>query len=129
MDCGWFRVFGLSFWSPSSSGWRICGRCIVVSSVVSGMSVVKSFMGVLPRSMPIIGHLPPFVFCRSLCRSRKVLLCRLVLSLDVVLHPPRMCVLFSGEWHFVQVSVGPCFLLHLCTWTPQATSSESRRAR
>ena len=38
-----------------------------------------------------------------------MLLCRLVLSLDVVLHPPRMCVLLSGEWHFVHVSVGPCF--------------------
>ncbi len=54
---------------------------------------------------------------------------RLVLSLVVVLHPPKMCVLFSGEWHFVHVSVGLCFLLHLCICTPQATSSESRRAR
>ena len=42
-----------------------CGSCIVVSFVVSGMSDVKSFMGVLPRSRPIIGHLPPFVFCSS----------------------------------------------------------------
>ena len=57
------------------------------------------------------------------------MLCRLILSLDVLLHPPRMCVLLSGEWHFVHVSVGPCFLLHLCTYTPHATSSESRRAR
>jgi hypothetical protein len=65
MVCGWFGVFGLSFWSPSSSGWRICGSCDVASSVVSGLSVVKSSIGVLPRSKPIIGHLPPLVFCRS----------------------------------------------------------------
>ena len=57
------------------------------------------------------------------------MLCSLVLSLDVLSQPPRMCLLFSGEWHFVHVSVGPYFLPHLCTCTPQATSSESRRAR
>jgi hypothetical protein len=67
-----------------------------VSSVVSGLSVVKSLISVLPRSTPIIGHLPPFVVCRSLWRSRKVLLCRLILSLDVDLHPPKdVCVV---EW-------------------------------
>ena len=58
-----------------------------------------------------------------------MLLCCLVLSFDVVLHPPRMCVLLSGEWHFVHVSVIPYFLLYMCTCTPQATSSESLRAR
>ena len=81
----------------------------------SGLRFVKSFIGVSPRSTPTIGHLPPFEVCSSLCRSRKVLLCRLILSLDVVLHPPRMCVLLICEWHFVHVSGGPCFLLHLCT--------------
>jgi hypothetical protein len=90
MVCGWFGVCDLSFWSPSSSGCRICGSCDVVSSVVPGLSVVKSLTGVLPRSNPIIGHLPPLVFCSSWWRSRKVMLCRLVLSLDVVLQPP-MC--------------------------------------
>ncbi len=119
----------MSFWRPSSYGWRICGSCDVVSSIVSGLSVVKSLIGVLLRSNPIIGHLSPLMFCRSWWRSRKVLLCRLVLSLDVVLHPPRMCVLFSGEWHFVHLSVGPYFLLHLCTCTPKATLSESRQAQ
>ena len=58
MVCGWFGVFGLSFWSPSSSGWS----CDVVSSVVSGLSVVKSLIAVFPRSKPIIGHLPPLVY-------------------------------------------------------------------
>ncbi len=47
------------------------------------------------------------------------MLCHLVLILDVVLHPPRMCALLSGELNFVYVSVGPCFLLHLCTCTPK----------
>ena len=129
MVCGWFVVLGLSFWRPSSSGWRICGSSDAVASSISSLRVVKSLFGVLPRSTPTIGHLPPFVVCRSLWRSRKLLLCRLVLSLDVVLHPPRMCVLLRCEWHFVHVSVGPCFLLNLCTCTPQATSSESWRAR
>ena len=128
MVCGWFAVFGLSSCSPSSSGCRICGSCGAGSSVISCGSVVKSLVGVFPRSRPIIGHLPPFMVCRSLWSSRKVMLCRLILSLDVDLHPPRMCVLLSGEWHFEHVSVGPCFLLHMCTCTPQATSSESRRA-
>ena len=63
MVCGWFGVFGLSLWSPSSSGWRICGSCIVLSSVVSGMSVVKSFTGVFSKVQA--DYLPPFVFCSS----------------------------------------------------------------
>ena len=50
MVSGWFSsVFGLSFWRPSSSGWRICGGCDAVSSVISGFSVVKSSIGELPR--------------------------------------------------------------------------------
>ena len=57
-----------------------------------------------------------------------MLLCLLVLSFAVCLQPPRMWVLFRGDRHFVQVGVGPCFLLRLCTWTPQATSRESLRA-
>jgi len=50
MVCGWLVVFGLSFWRPSSSGWRICGSCDALSSLVSGLSVVKSLIGVLSRS-------------------------------------------------------------------------------
>ena len=57
-----------------------------------------------------------------------MLLCRLVISFAVCLQPPRILVLFRGVRHFAHVGVGPCFLLHLCTWTPQATSSESLRA-
>ena len=66
MVCGWLVVFGLSFWWPSSSGWKICGSYDAVSFVISGLSAVKSLIGVLPRSTPIIGHLPPFVVCKSL---------------------------------------------------------------
>ena len=129
MDCGWFDVFGLSFWRSPSSGRRVCGSCDAVASSISGLRVVKPLISVLPWSTLTIGHLSPFVVYRSLWRSRKVLLCRLVISLDVVLHPPRMCVLLSDERHFVHVSLGPWFLLHMCTCTPQATSSESLRAR
>ncbi len=57
------------------------------------------------------------------------MLCLLVLSLAVWLQPPRRCVLFRGDWHFEQVGVGPVLRLHLCTYTPHATSSASRRAR
>ena len=46
MVCGWFAVSGLSFWRPSSSGWRICRSCDAVSSVISGFSVVRSLIGV-----------------------------------------------------------------------------------
>jgi len=76
---------------------------------------VKSSIGLFPRSIPMIGHLPPFEDCSNLCRSRKVLLCLWILSLDVDLHSPRMCVSLIAEWYFVHVSVGPCFLLYLCT--------------
>ena len=83
-------------------------------SSMSGLRFVKSMLGLSPRSIPINGHLPLLEVCSSLCRSRKVLLYLLILSLGLDLHPPRMCVLLIGEWHFVRVSVGPCFLLHLC---------------
>ncbi len=58
-----------------------------------------------------------------------MLLCRFFLSFAVCLQPPRMCVLFRGDWHFEHVGVGPLFLLHLYTCTPHAISSASRRAR
>ena len=51
-------------------------------SSISGLRFVKSF----------IGHLPPFEVCSTVSRSRKEMLCLLILSLDVDLHPPRMCV-------------------------------------
>ncbi len=60
--CGWFAVFDLSFWRPSSSGWRICGSCDAVASAISGLSVANSLIGVLPISTPIIGHLPRLWF-------------------------------------------------------------------
>ncbi len=104
-------------------GWR-WGEAVSSTSV---LWLLKSVVGLLPRSSPIMGHRPPFVFWSSLCRSRKVLLCLLVLSFAVCLQPPSMWVLFRGDRHFVHMGVGPCPLLHLCTWTPQATSRESLR--
>ena len=55
-------------------------------------------------------------------------MCRLVLNFAVCLQLSSTWVLFSGDMHFVHVGVGPCFLLHLCTWIPHATSRESLRA-
>ena len=57
-----------------------------------------------------------------------MLLCLLVLSLAVWLQPLRRCVLSRGDWHFEQIGDGPVLWLHLCTCTPHATSSASRRA-
>ena len=82
-------------------------------SSVEGMCLRKSVIGCLPRSTPMTGQRPPFDFCSSWCRSRKVLLCLLVLSLAVWLHLPRRCVLFKGDWHFEQIGVGPVLRLHL----------------
>jgi hypothetical protein len=98
-----------------------------VSSVV-GMRLRKSVTGCLPRSIPTVGHRPPFDFCSSWFSNRKVLLCRFVLSIAVCLHPPRRCVLLRGAWHLEHVVVGPFLRLHLCTCTPHATSKASRRA-
>ncbi len=98
-------------------------------SSVLGKFVRKSVTCCFPRSTPITGHRPPFDFCSSWWSNRKVLLCRLVLSFAVWLHPPRRCLLFKGDWHLEQVGVGPVLRLHVCTCTPHATSSASRRAR
>ena len=119
----------LSSCSPSCSGCVMGGRFEGVVSFVVGMFFWKSVTGCLPRSTPMTGHLPPFDFCRSWWSRRKVLLCLLVRSPAVWLHPPRMCVLFKGDWHFEQLGVGPVLLLHLCMCTPHATSRASRRAR
>jgi len=117
MVCIGSIVSGLSSCRPSCSG---CGTGWRWGEVVSSMSVLcllKSLTGLLPRSSPIMGHRPPFVFWSIWCRSRKVLLCLLVLSFAVCLQPPIMWVLFRGGRHFAHVGVVPCFLLHLCTWT------------
>jgi len=97
MVCGQFGVFGLTFWRSFSYGWRICGSYEAMASYISGLRLVKSFIGVFPRSIPTIVHLPPFEVCSSLCRSRKLMLCRLILGLDVDLHPLRIRVLLIGE--------------------------------
>ena len=64
---------------------------------VSDVRSVKSVTGLCPKSAHRIGHLPPFDFRRCWRRSLKVLLCLLILSLAVCLHPPSMCVLVSGD--------------------------------
>ncbi len=58
-----------------------------------------------------------------------MLLWRLGLILTLYLQPPRMCVLVSGDWHFVHMRDGLCFLLHLRMYTTHATFSESLLAR
>ena len=65
-------------------------------SFASMVCLLKFVTGLLPRSMSMIGHRPPFVVCSSWCRSKNVLLWRLVLSFAVCLQPPRMRVLFRG---------------------------------
>ena len=92
------------------------------------LCLLKSVTGLLPWSSPIMGHRPPFVLWSIWCRSRKVLLCRLVISFAVCLQPPNICVSFRGDMHFVHVGVGPCILLHMCKWTPKAISRKSLRA-
>ena len=94
-------------------------------SSVLVLCLLKSVTGLLPRSIPIMGHRPLFEFWSRWCRSRKVLLCLLFRIFAVCLQPPSMWVLFSGDRYFVHLGDGPCFLLHLCTWTPQATSRDS----
>jgi hypothetical protein len=128
MVCFGSIVSGLSSCRPSCYGCGIGWRWGEVVSSVSVMCLLKSVISLLPRSSPIMGHRPPFVFWSIWCRSRKLLLCRLVLSFAVYLQSPGMWVLFRGDRHFAHVGVGPCFLLHLCTWTPQATSRKSLRA-
>ena len=51
------------------------------------------------------------------------------LGLAVYLQPLRMCVFVSGDWHFVHMGDGLCFLLHLWMCTPRATCGESLLAR
>ena len=46
-----------------------------------------------------------------------------------LLQPPMMCVFVSGDWHFVHMRDGMCFLLHLWICTTHANSSESLLAR
>ena len=96
---------------------------------MSSVRLLKSVTGLWPRSAHMMGHRPPFVFCRSWSRSWKVLLWYLVLSLAVNLQPPIMCVFVSGDWHLVHMRDGLCFLFHLWICTPHATFSESLPAQ
>ena len=75
----------------------------------------ESLMVLSPRSILIIGHLPPLCFFNSSCSSLNVLLCLDVRSLELCLQPPRSCVFVSCWLHLVH-SIGPCelcFFLHL----------------
>ena len=96
---------------------------------MSAAILLKSVTGLCPRSTRRMGHRPKFDFWSCLRSSLKVLLRRLILSLDVNLQPPSMCVFVSGDWHFVYMMDGLCFLLHLWICTPHITSSESLLAR
>jgi hypothetical protein len=96
---------------------------------MSTIRLLKSMMGLWPKSAHKMGHRPPFDFCRSWSRIRNVVLWRLVLSLAVNLQPPSMRVFVSGDWHLVHTRGRLCFLLHLWIFTPHGTSSESLLAR
>ena len=85
MVCVGSIVSGLSSFRPSCFGCEISWRWGDVISSVAVLWLLKSVVGVLPRSSPIMGHRPPFVFWSSWYRSRKVLLCLLVLSFAVCL--------------------------------------------
>jgi hypothetical protein len=85
----------------------VWSSCVVVVSKC--VCVLKSFTGLLPRSMLRIGHLPPLCDWRSSCRSLNVLLCLEVLSFALDLHPPKRCLLVSGWLHFLQ-SIGLCYV-------------------
>jgi len=103
--------------------------CVCEEVSMSTVRLIKSVTGLWPRSAHRMGHLPPFVFCRSWSSSRKVQLWRLVLSLAVNLQAPSMCVFVSGDCHLVHMRDGLCFLLQLWICTPHATSRESLMAR
>ena len=45
------------------------------------------------------------------------------------LQPPGMGVFVSGNWYFVEMRDGLCFLLHMWMCTPYATSTEFVQAR
>ena len=96
---------------------------------MSKVRLLKSVTGLLPRSAHRMGHRPPLDLCRCWSSSLNVPLGRLLRSLAVNLHPPRMCVFVSGDWYLVHMRDGPCVLLHLWMRTVHATSSESLLAR
>jgi hypothetical protein len=76
---------------------------------------LKSLTVLLPRSILIIGHLPPLCFSNYSCSNLNVLFCLDVRSLELCLQLPRRCVLVRGWLHLVH-SIGPCelcFFLHL----------------
>ena len=87
-------MFALSFWSPScvaSMDCNVWSSCVVVVSMCS--CALKFFVGLFPRSILRIGHLPPLCAWRRSCGSLNVLLCLDILSSALYLHPPRRCVL------------------------------------
>ena len=83
-------VFSLSFCRPSCVASRACSVvsfCGVVISIF--VWVLKSLTDLLPRSILIIGHLPPLCFSNCSCNSLNVILCRDVHSLELCLQPPN----------------------------------------
>ena len=113
MACLGSIVSGLSSCRPSCSGCGIDWRWGEVISSVSVLCLLNSVACLLPRSCPIMGQRPPLVFWSIWCRSRKVLLCRVVISFVVCLQPPSMWVIFRGigilcKWVGVHVFYYTC---------------------
>ncbi len=79
-------------------GCNVQSFCVVFVSMC--LCVLKSLTGLFPRSMLMIGHVPPQWVSRRSCRSFNVLLCLEILSFALYLHPPTRCVLVRGWLHF-----------------------------
>ena len=82
--------------------------------MTSAFRVENLVTSLCSRSIPRMGHRPPFVLWRKWCSSVNVMLWCLVLSLAVYRHPPSMCVLVSGDWHLVYLWDGPYFFFGIC---------------
>ena len=102
-----------------SSSWvssRVCTRiysCGLVASIY--VCYLESLAGCYPRSMFMMGHLPPLLLSGRLFGSLNMMLCLNILSLELYLHPPRRCMLANGLMHLLH-NIGPCalcLLLHL----------------
>jgi hypothetical protein len=119
------HVVALSFCIPSWVSSRVCrvwSSCGLVTSIC--VCDLQSLVGLLPRSMLMIGHLHLLWLSSRSWKSLNVLLCLDFRSLELCLHPPRRCVFVSG-WLHLPHTIGPCVLclyLHRYTYNTHATS-------
>ncbi len=113
IDWGYSGFSVLSSCRPSCKECGMPWRFVCEEVSKSAGRLLKYVMGFRLKSAHKMGHRPPLDFCRSWSSRRNVLLWRWVLSLAANLHPPRMYVFVSGDWHLVHMRDMLCFLLHL----------------